>query len=528
MSTWRCALAQSSLRTVSQSKYLNDILPGCAALTVFSTHGGVIITSRDPPHLQVLRDSDDSITDTLLLAGKSERRLYSQKRPRTSKRYKAMMKQVVGGAFCGFFADHLEEEIVDVILRESRNLVDEGISASEKATLLSHATKRLMDRIQTYLAPRVEAYVASIAKRLVSPKVDLHWTFHSNNCQTFCDNLIDRNLFGPLFAPEQPVDYATERLLPRQLYLMSFVCRPGAYIKAKTRSKFDVPNGLTEEYLFKFRYGRHDESDIIDSLCEYWYDWGAFESGIYPYQDVFPWDCTEAYGRYPIRCSECNIAKHVWAFPFDSWSIISLHLSRGRQLYPQHAFVPGSDLNREPATTAPGEAPNGLMSDLQWFQNRLNMLLGQDALLRAAVAMARCSTFRESTLWLSQQEDETKDRLKLGGIHRAQPFSHHFEKGAFHQYFVAEWSHLTRQQRIKAYEELRDWKATRRDVKDNKADSGGGGGGCGGFVCGVYAAGCAAGCQADGQDTCGSNCVSTCSGGDGDGGDGGCGGCGGG
>jgi hypothetical protein len=29
-----------------------------------------------------------------------------------------------------------------------------------------------------------------------------------------------------------------------------------------------VPNGLTEEYLLKFHYGRHDESDIIDTLAE--------------------------------------------------------------------------------------------------------------------------------------------------------------------------------------------------------------------------------------------------------------------
>lgn len=494
-------------------------------LMIPSTHGGVIITSRDPPQLQVLRDPDESITDTLLLAGKSDRRLYSQKRPRAPKRYKAMMKQVVGGAFCGFFENDQEEDIIDAMLRESRNLVEEGISASEKATLLRHALKRLMSKIKPYLAPRIEAYIASIAKRLVSPKVDLHWTFHSNNCQTFCDNLIDRNLFGSLFAAEQPVDYATGHSLPSQLYLMSFVCRPGAYVKAKTKSKFDVPNGLTEEYLFKFRYGRHDESDIIDSLAEYWYDWGSFESGIYPYQDVFPWDCTEAYGRYPSKCSECNISKHVWAFPFDSWSLVSLHLSRGRQLYPKDAFAPGSDLNRDTTSSSTKGTPNGLMSDLQWFQNRLNILLGQDALLRAAVAMARCTTFVQSTLWLSQQEDESKDRLKLGGIHRAQPFSHHFEKGAFHQYFVAEWSHLTRPQRIKAYEELRDWKATRKDVKDSSRDDGGGGG-CGGFVCGAYAAACAAGCQA-GQDTCGSNCVSTCSS-CGDGGGDGCGGCGGG
>jgi hypothetical protein len=55
--------------------------------------------------------------------------------------------------------------------------------------------------------------------------------------------------------------------------------------------------------------------------------------------------------------------------------------------------------------------------------------------------MAQSPKFGEFTLWLHQQPDPKQDRLKLGGIHRAQPFSHHFQKGEYHLYFVSPWSH---------------------------------------------------------------------------------------
>lgn len=126
-----------------------------------------------------------------------------------------MMKQVVGGVFCGFFVDYLEEEIVDVILWESCNFVDEGISVLEKVIFFSYVIKCLMDRIQMYLVFWVEVYVVSIVKRFVSFKVDFYWIFYFNNCQIFCDNLIDCNLFGLLFVFEQFVDYVIECFLFR-------------------------------------------------------------------------------------------------------------------------------------------------------------------------------------------------------------------------------------------------------------------------------------------------------------------------
>ncbi|KAI9158135.1 hypothetical protein HJFPF1_06125 [Paramyrothecium foliicola] len=412
--------------------------------------------AKDPPELQVLRDAPSDIQHSLLLTGKTERRLYSQSRQRVPKRYKALMKQVVGGAFCGFFDNAAEEDILDVLVDESQRLVDEGISSTEKNALLEQSTNRLFVKIKPYLSKRIEQYIESVATRLLDPELELRWNFRTNNCQTFCDNLIDRSLFGALFAPHEPSETSTPTM---PLYLMSFVCRPGAYVPEKASSKFDVPNGLTEEYLLKFKYGRHDECDVIDTLSEYWHDWGAFGGHLYPYQDLFPWDCTEAYGRYPIKCNECNIAKHVWAFPFDSYSIISHHLARGRHFYPQKSEPVHS---RENSTSPRSKgASTGQMSDSDWFRNRLTVLLAQDTLLRGAAAMASCNVFRESTTWIHMQEDERQDRLKLGGIHRAQPFSHHFDKGQYHQYFIASWAPLALPLKIKAYESMREWRYLR-------------------------------------------------------------------
>ncbi|POR36051.1 Uncharacterized protein TPAR_03751, partial [Tolypocladium paradoxum] len=428
---------------------------------VENTYGGVLITTRNPPQLQVLRDCSVENEYSLLLTGRTERNLYYQRRPPTAKRYKAMMKQVVGGAFCTFFDEQAERDVIEAFITESQELVDEGVTAAEKAAFLDRSINRLVDKLKAYLAPRVTAYISNIAGRLLDPKVDLRWSFQKNNCQAFCDNIIDRNVFGSLFAPHEMPEDQVGHARPAPLYLMSFVCRPGAYVKQKAKSKFDVPNGLTEEYLLKFRYGRHDESDLIDTLAEYWYDWGNFEGPVYRYQDVFPWDCTEAYCRYPVKCGECNISKHVLAFPFDSWSIISLHLSRGRELYPRN---PRATLDADDnAPSAVNPLSPGHMSDAEWFRNRMTVLLAQDVLMTAAAAMARCGPFREATLWIHKQDDERQDRLKLGGIHRAQPFSHHFERGAYHQYFVADWASLERPLRVGVYERLRDWRATRAD-----------------------------------------------------------------
>ncbi|KAH8696931.1 hypothetical protein GQ44DRAFT_694414 [Phaeosphaeriaceae sp. PMI808] len=415
-------------------------------------HGGVLITSRETNYLQVLKDSDTELQSfverSLLVTRKKDRLLIVQdKRPRGPKRYKVMMKQVVGGAFCDFFEHNLERKIVDALIKESKVEIDPGLDFEDQSILFDESLDRLMGFIKPYLSSRITAMLASISSRLLSHTVDIHWDLFKNTCQTFCDSIIDYNVFGPLVAQQSVSDQNRRLTEPEPLYLMSFVCRPSAYRAERCVSKFSVPNGLTEEYILKFHYGRREDSDMIDTLSEYWYDWGAFGGPVYKYQDIFPWDCTEAYGRGRTKCGQCNISKHLWAFPFDSWSIISLHLLRGRHLYP-----PSTPLDNSSTTPTQGT----VMDDIAWFRNRMTILLGQRSLLTVAKAMARSPKYHDSTAWLHQQDDARLDRMKLGGIHRAQPFSHHFEKGAYHLFFIAEWAHLTRGDQIAEYEKLRD------------------------------------------------------------------------
>lgn len=354
------------------------------------------------------------------------------------------MKQIVGSPFTGLLDKSLETKIIDGLIATSKEAFDNpGLSRQDSAKWLKDLLEPRIDELKVLIGNHLSIYLGSIVSRLLSPKTNLRWAPMSNNCQNFCDALIDIDIFGPLTASPSLIDNQEKRR--PQLYLLSFVCRSAGYIKPDIKSKFDVPRGLTEEYLLRFRHGRHDEADVVDTLQEYWHDWGTFGKHLYQYQDLFPWDCTEAFGRYPMTCGDCNLAKHVWAFPFDSWSIISLHLERDRNNYP-----------------ADGNSP---MTDVAWMKNRLLVLSAQEKLILAATAMAKNASFRARTAWLHQQCDPAKDRLKLGGIHRAQPFSHCYDQGKYHHYFVASWSHLRLEDKVAEYELLRDGRVKLPDVE---------------------------------------------------------------
>ena len=104
-------------------------------------------------------------------------------------------------------------------------------------------------------------------------------------------------------------------------------------------------------------------------------------------------------------------------------------------------------------------------------------------------------------------------REKLGGIHRAQPFSHHFERGAYQRGYTAGWTHLSESRKVEEYERWRDihrragW-ADAVGADGEAADEVGESEGLevedgfGEAVC--------AGVKGIRGDTCGTGCVSTC------------------
>lgn len=442
-----------------------------------STKGGALVSLREPPRL--LTADEPEPQRMLAICASIPRTVYTKTKQRDTsehKRVKAVLKQVVGSPFTG---------MADTDIKEEREIIRELVKASQLKTLgnasLSRAAQnRVVDRILDHLLGRFKAlfkdrlntYLNDLTWRLSHRKTRIRWNARNNNCQSFCDALINKWLFGSLIDRDLGLEDANKRKSP--LYLMSFVCRQTAYAKASVRTKFDVPNGLTEEYLLRFRYGLHEDSDIVDSLQEYWHDWGAFGTHLYPFQDLFPWDCSEAFNKHSVTCSNCSISKHVWAFPYDSWSIISLHLGRDRFLY-----------------GAQGPENTSVMTNEEWLRNRLTLLNASDALTASAVAMAGNNGFRKATAWMNHDSNARYDRLKLGGIHRAQPWSRFFQRGAYNHFFITEWAHLRYADKVAAYETLRNLRMEMLDVgvtharaAEKRSTYVGGGSLCGGGVAG--------------------------------------------
>lgn len=283
-----------------------------------------------------------------------------------------------------------EDEIIELLVKASSDSAD--------CTL-----QKLQDGVKTFLTPWVSVYCRSIVGRLLDSKTTLAWDGSTNNCQQFCDSLINWQVFGPLLSQSSVT--CSDNEPPQALYRMSFLCRPDTtqnpFSHPKTVS--DVPYGLTEEYIRRFQFGCYAGPDLIDSLHEYWFDWAGFNKHLYPHQSLFPWDCTEGLHRYPVKCGSCTLSKHLWAFLFDSWSIIALHLSRDRFSYP-------SESNPLPESS--------------WLSNRLT--------------------------------DPATDRIKLGGINRAQPYGHALEHRTHDDFFGAKWVSSSYPSPVQCYEAMRD------------------------------------------------------------------------
>lgn len=406
-----------------------------------------MVTCREPPHLQAPNEADGNPLPSIAIS--EQRGLFTQHRPFQERRLKACMKQVVGGAFSGFLEEEQEKRIATMLGEEAKayRALEARFPTRSRVWFegkLDKAVDKLVIEVRRLLEPRINFYLDLVATKLMDPTFTLSWDFFDNNCQKFCDGLLSYDIFGRVFEPlDKPSDQTdSATAVPRPLYLMSFVCRPESYSKHFARTKYDVPNGLTEEYLLKFRYGRHDHADIFDTLQEYWYDLGNFRGPLYKYQPLFPWDCTEAYGGEPTKCNSCALSKHVWSFPFDSWSLIALHLQKDRRWYPPS----------DPSKLRP--------TDAEWMANRLTLLLAQDVLLQGALALR--APLSGSCGWISQSA--RFDRLRLGGIHRAQPLSHHYERGRFQEAYVTPWVHLGRAEQIKIYESIRDHRAAMPDM----------------------------------------------------------------
>src|SRR5438067_1463549 len=113
---------------------------------------GARITIRGSPQLamasgKVLRE------DLEMCVGSFPRQVYRRSGPCRARRIKACMKQVVCGAFTGFFNDALENDIIDALVSESRSCGDfDSMRARQyDEDRMKAAARRIRERLQTLL-----------------------------------------------------------------------------------------------------------------------------------------------------------------------------------------------------------------------------------------------------------------------------------------------------------------------------------------------------------------------------------------
>lgn len=160
--------------------------------------------------------------------------------------------------------------------------------------------------------------------------------------------------------------------LPR--YLLSFASE-------RFGSLFDTERFKTtpsSEYLTAF----HINEDEIEYF-ETWPDIPLTTSC----SKIMCWPC--------LNQESCTVGEHMWLMPHETMSLIQLHIIRDRHRY-----------NHNYTTLDPKEDEPALLSDHEWFSNRLSILLALDIFLGSAGALAA------SYQGLSEVEAEHRDPRK--------------------------------------------------------------------------------------------------------------------
>ncbi|KAF9894907.1 hypothetical protein FE257_004529 [Aspergillus nanangensis] len=438
---------------------------------VANTKSGALISLRQLPIFHERFVVHGAQRSLVISDDSPERTLFQQQGPvAPPKRYLTILKQVIGAPFSGLVSQTPEGQV-------EQSIVDLIVSASQ-ALDSTYSLKPILHKLKYLLQPRLLIYLHSIASKLTNPTTPLTWSSSTNPCDTFCSSLLDVSLFSPL------VNGSPSHQKPNiPLYLISFTS-PSPSILPPPTSKYDIPPSWTEEYL-THTLPHHPPTDHLDTLHEYWSDWASFHPAPYTthrrtLHHLFPWDCTEAYARNPTRCrsgagkTKCNLSKHICAFPFDAWSLTALHLQRSEALYPPSASPAHSDNTLEPYI---------------WMRDRLTLLTAGNRLTRAAVAMALSDRFCAATAWLGHCRPAERSRsgtstsgpgmrvleacsvrAKTGGIHRAQPYAHSYERGVGDGIggggggLLAEWALLAPEVQRRRYEGVRDARAELLDV----------------------------------------------------------------
>lgn len=346
-----------------------------------SSQGGALVTLRQMPDLAY---SDmwrfvGAEKNCPAVAVSPERKVYTCVRPVISRSIHTSMAQVLGGLFSGHIPKWIEAEdaVIKALLTESAQYEEKRTkSRSFNESRLRSAASRVADVLKLSFATEVSAYIRYFTSRLTEPTLNLTWDRLSNNCQNFCKKIvINGGEFDTILPKAKPLDIA-DGLSPR--YLVSFASE-------KFGSQYDSPRYHTtpsSAYFAEF----HTGEDII----EYFDTWPSIPKEKLCAR-LLCWPCQND--------TDCSIAQHMWQFPHETISLMQMHILRNRTSY-----------NHNYQTMDPFENEPTLLTDEEWFRNRLSVLLGLDTCLGAAGALAASYQMLHEVLAEQDKKREWKQK----------------------------------------------------------------------------------------------------------------------
>src|ERR1700733_7713215 len=158
---------------------------------------GALISIRDPLQMTIdnPRTSQEVIGSTQRLGLHENRDLKrGRAHKRGCRRAKPCMKQVVSGLFSGLNCDSRESDIINLLVQETRSIKVEQTWIPAEPQILK-AAQKLTQELKNKFGRLVECNLTVIVDRLLDQTLKLGFHHKTNNCQFFCENILDKTRF---------------------------------------------------------------------------------------------------------------------------------------------------------------------------------------------------------------------------------------------------------------------------------------------------------------------------------------------
>ena len=270
------------------------------------------------------------------------------------------VKQIVGGMFSGYHQhlQPLEDLVVKMLLGAARKWTEKPLKSRQaNYSTLRGLANAIITAFRFVMEGYLMPYLKTITRVLFDRGTELRWAKYTNNCQNFCDAIIQQPVFSTVFPPiTQLYSLRIERTIALLDYVLSF--RTDPQLGDALRS-----SRLSIGPLSAFLKGLHRQTDVL----EYQETHGRMNANGTPLcAQIFAWRCHD---------QDCDLADHIWTNPAEFVSIIQFQLMLDNSYYLQAS-----------ANEEDNPVP---LDEVQWVKNRLAILQANYSFATAAAGIAR-------------------------------------------------------------------------------------------------------------------------------------------